>query len=162
MTVALLDRAGKIFEDARARNASPAESMADALSMLRRFGAYEPKKTFRALGVPPEIEAVIEAVAKHHGFTLADLRRYEKKRQKISTNCARARGEAAYVVRVLSQVSYPELGRYFGGRHHSTIMSAREEFAARLRVDEVLRRRIDRMLGQGREQGAPSGQAVAS
>jgi len=47
-----------------------------------------------------------------------------------------------YLARQHTKDSYPDLGRGFGGKHHTTVISAVEKVAARLRDDAALRSEI--------------------
>jgi chromosomal replication initiator protein len=62
------------------------------------------------------VAAIIEAVAKFHNLRSADITGTKKTR-----TLSRARHIAMYLARVHTNLSFPELGREFGGRDHSTI-----------------------------------------
>lgn len=55
----------------------------------------------------------------------------------------RARALAFYAARKATRYSYPELGRAFGGRDHSTIMSACKRAARLVRADELAAQAVD-------------------
>lgn len=63
------------------------------------------------------IESIQEAVAKHFGIKVADLRA-KTRNQRI----VRPRQIAMYLVRKLTRSSLLEIGEYFGGRDHSTVI----------------------------------------
>ena len=47
-----------------------------------------------------------------------------------------------YLARTHTKESYPDLGRSFGGKHHTTIISAVEKITRRLKTDTALRGEI--------------------
>ena len=67
------------------------------------------------------VKKIQTAVAKHYRLTIAELLSYDRHK-----TVARARQIACYFCRTTIEPapSFPELGRRFGGRDHTTIMSA--------------------------------------
>lgn len=64
------------------------------------------------------VRAVVADVAFQHGYTPADLIGQERHRA-----VCRARQHAYWAVRQAKpHLSYPQIGRFFGGRDHTTIM----------------------------------------
>jgi hypothetical protein len=59
---------------------------------------------------------------------------------------ARARAVAMYLARQLTADSYPELGRAFGRKHHTTVMAAVEKVGAHLQSDPALRSEVEALL----------------
>jgi chromosomal replication initiator protein len=53
-----------------------------------------------------------------------------------------ARQVAMYLIREMTSHSYPEIGQFFGGRDHSTVMYAVQKMAEQVRQDDDLTRRI--------------------
>jgi chromosomal replication initiator protein len=47
-----------------------------------------------------------------------------------------------YLARTHTKDSYPDLGRAFGGKHHTTVISAVEKIAAKIKDDLGLRSEI--------------------
>jgi chromosomal replication initiator protein len=93
-----------------------------------------------AISRPPEIitvDVVIKAVANYYSLKPADIK--SPRRHK---SLAAPRAVAMYLARQPTKDSYPDLGRAFGGKHHTTIISAVEKIAARLRDDAPLRSEI--------------------
>jgi chromosomal replication initiator protein len=72
-------------------------------------------------GARPEvtIHNIIEAVTDHYGVKLSDLQ--SKRRQK---SIAHPRQVCMYLARRLTRYSLEEIGGYFGGRDHTTVMHA--------------------------------------
>lgn len=65
------------------------------------------------------VEGVQKEVANYFGISLADLRG-----QSRQVSVARPRQIAMYLSRKLCKASYPDLGQRFGGKDHTTVMSA--------------------------------------
>jgi chromosomal replication initiator protein len=79
-------------------------------------------------------EAVIKAVANYYGLKITDIK--SARRHKA---IAGPRAVAMYLARTHTRDSYPDLGRAFGGKHHTTVISAVEKIAARIKDDLGLR-----------------------
>ena len=82
--------------------------------------------------------AVARVVAKHGGCTMAELKG-ESRRSGI----VRGRSIAMYLCRDLLQISLLRIGRYFGGRDHTTVLHAVRKIEQQLPEDPALRRTID-------------------
>jgi len=83
----------------------------------------------RSQRTPPEI---IAATAALFNLTPEDLTGSSRKRP-----VAVARQIAMYVVRELTELSYPEIGRAFGGKDHTTVLHAVQ------RVQELMQESVD-------------------
>jgi chromosomal replication initiator protein len=86
---------------------------------------------------PPEhltVEHILKAVASYYGVKVADLK--SPRRHK---SIAGPRAVAMYLARTHTNESYPDLGRAFGGKHHTTVISAVEKITRRLPDDAALR-----------------------
>ncbi len=68
---------------------------------------------------PCTVEGIVEATAARFGVTTADLLARDRRPSVTS-----ARKVAMYLARELTAHSLPEIGRAFGGRDHSTVLSA--------------------------------------
>ena len=81
------------------------------------------------------IQQIQKAVASHYKLTIEEL---------ISKNNARQialpRQVAMYLCKQLTKHSYPEIGRAFGGKHHTTVMHSVEKIEALAATDETLQR----------------------
>jgi chromosomal replication initiator protein len=89
---------------------------------------------------PPEhitVDHVLKSVAGYYGVKIADLK--SPRRHK---SIAAPRAVAMYLARQHTKESYPDLGRSFGGKHHTTVISAVEKTAKRLKNDAALRGEI--------------------
>jgi chromosomal replication initiator protein len=82
-------------------------------------------------------DTVIKAVASYYGVKALDLKSPRRHR-----SIAGPRAVAMYLARQHTKDSYPDLGRAFGGKHHTTVISAVEKIVDRLKNDPGLRGEI--------------------
>lgn len=86
------------------------------------------------------IQQIQKAVAQTYKLTNEEL---------ISKNNARQishpRQVAMYLCKHLTKHSYPEIGRAFGGKHHTTVMHSVEKIEALVTTDETLQRLISEL-----------------
>jgi len=80
------------------------------------------------------VDTVIKAVASYYGVKPNDIK--SPRRHK---SVAGPRAIAMYLARHLTKDSYPDLGRAFGGKHHTTVISAVEKIELRIKEDPGLR-----------------------
>src|SRR5262249_53984422 len=80
------------------------------------------------------VETVMKEVANYFGVSIADLRG-----QSRLANIARPRQIAMYLSRKLTKASYPDLGQRFGGKDHTTVMSACKKIEKLLPEDQKTR-----------------------
>ena len=83
------------------------------------------------------VDHVLKAVASYYNLKVSDLK--SPRRHKSLAN---PRAIAMYLARTHTKESYPDLGRAFGGKHHTTIISAVEKITKRLTSDNALRSEI--------------------
>jgi chromosomal replication initiator protein len=83
------------------------------------------------------VDHVLKAVASYYNLKVSDLK--SPRRHKSLAN---PRAIAMYLARTHTKESYPDLGRAFGGKHHTTIISAVEKITKRLKSDNALRGEI--------------------
>ncbi len=86
---------------------------------------------------PPEhltCDHILKAVASYYNVKVSDLK--SARRHK---SIAGPRAVAMYLARTHTNESYPDLGRSFGGKHHTTIISAVEKITRRLQDEASLR-----------------------
>jgi len=62
---------------------------------------------------------ILEKVSERYGFTVEEITGKSRRRPLVT-----ARQVAMYVVRELTELSYPAIGREFGDRDHTTVMHA--------------------------------------
>ena len=107
----------------------------------------------QALGPPREltvgIPVILNVVAKRLSIKVPDLQ--SKRRSKDVTQ---PRHICMYLARKLTQRSLQEIGGYFGGRDHTTVLYASRTIAQRLQHDEQLQKLIDQLTAEVRH--APS------
>lgn len=83
------------------------------------------------------IDEVQTVVAEMHGLTRADLKCTSRRWQ-----VSHPRQEAMMLARELTGSSYPQLGRHFGGKNHSTAIYAVRKVRARAGDDPKLAARL--------------------
>lgn len=94
--------------------------------------------------------AIQSAVCNHFGIELAAL--VSKDRSK---SLAFARQLAVYLCRTVLGMSYPELGRAFGGRDHTTMLAACRRIERVCSVDRVAKAHLTSVIhALGTAQGA--------
>ena len=81
-----------------------------------------------------DVNRIQTVVCDYFKITLDDI-----KGKKRSQNINYPRQVAIYLCRVLANESFPKIGTYFGGRDHSTIMSAYQKIQKELLVNEQLK-----------------------
>ena len=93
-----------------------------------------------ALTRPREIitvESIIKSVASYYGLKPAEI-----KSDRRHKSLANPRAVAMYLSRNHTKDSYPDLARAFGGKHHTTVISAVQKIAERVKEDASLRSEI--------------------
>ena len=51
-----------------------------------------------------------------------------------------------YLCRELTDLSYPQIGKYFGNRDHSTVLHAYEKIFSEMKGDEELKNTINSLI----------------
>ena len=88
----------------------------------------------------PSLHEIALATARHFSLRLADLRSPVRRRALVT-----ARGVAVYLARHFSGVSLQEIGRYFGGRDHTTIMHSCRKIEEILKSDPTIHAAIEQV-----------------
>jgi chromosomal replication initiator protein len=88
--------------------------------------------------VPSEI---LKTVASHYGLRVSDM-----KAKSNAKPVAFPRQVAMYLCRKLTQLSYPEIGRLFNDKHHSTVMHSVEKIERLIEDDADFRRVVEGFL----------------
>ena len=112
---------------------SAALNLSTAQQVLRNIIATQEKKV--------TIELIQKRVGEQYGLRDADL--------KVRSNTkaiAFPRQVAMYLVKQLTSASLPEIGRQFGGKHHTTVLHSINKIDALRRTDKDLNRTINRLL----------------
>ncbi|MCG3192994.1 MAG: Chromosomal replication initiator protein DnaA [Thermoanaerobaculia bacterium] len=95
-----------------------------------------------ASSTPTEI---LKAVAAHFGLKPSELRQRTKKGAIVFP-----RQVAMYVMKEATSMSFPEIGRLFGDRHHTTALHAVRKISALREEDPELNRQITNLIAQFR------------
>jgi chromosomal replication initiator protein len=83
------------------------------------------------------VDSVIKAVASYYGLKPSDIKS-ERRHKSVAT----PRAVAMYISRHHTKDSYPDLARAFGGKHHTTVISAVQKIIERVKDDPSLRSQI--------------------
>ena len=83
------------------------------------------------------VDSVIKSVASYYGLKPSDIKS-ERRHKSVAT----PRAVAMYLARHHTKDSYPDLARSFGGKHHTTVISAVQKIIERLKEDASLRSEI--------------------
>jgi chromosomal replication initiator protein len=83
------------------------------------------------------VEIIIKAVANYYGLKPSDI-----KSDRRHKSLANPRAIAMFISRHHTKDSYPDLARAFGGKHHTTVISAVQKIAVRVKDDASLRSEI--------------------
>jgi chromosomal replication initiator protein len=108
-------------------------NLATAQQALKNIIASQEKKV--------TIEIIQKRVGEHFGMRAQDL-----KIRSNSKGIAFPRQVAMYLVKQLTAASLPEIGRQFGGKHHTTVLHSINKIDALRRNDKDLNRTINRLL----------------
>ncbi|HEY4839529.1 MAG TPA: chromosomal replication initiator protein DnaA [Candidatus Acidoferrales bacterium] len=112
---------------------SAALNLSTAQQVLRNIIATQEKKV--------TIELIQKRVGEQYGLRDADL--------KVRSNTkaiAFPRQVAMYLVKQLTSASLPEIGRQFGGKHHTTVLHSINKIDALRRSDKDLNRTINKLM----------------
>ena len=96
----------------------------------------------------PTMDDIISAVTGKYGVKLSELQ--SKRRTKSITH---PRQVAMFLARRITRHSLEEVGGFFGGRDHSTVIYAVARVAKAIREDTEVREQVEDLLGR---LGAPS------
>jgi len=87
------------------------------------------------------IEAIQKAVAEQFGLRLAEI-----KAKNNSRSIVVPRQIAMYLAKQMTEASLPEIGRQFGGKHHTTVMHSIGKIDEQRRGDKDLNRTINKLM----------------
>jgi chromosomal replication initiator protein len=108
-------------------------SVPTAQQVLRNIVAAQEKKV--------TIELIQRRVGEQFGLREQDL-----KVRSNSKAIAYPRQIAMYLVKQLTSASLPEIGRQFGGKHHTTVLHSINKIESQRRTDKELNRTLNRLL----------------
>ncbi|MYA08177.1 MAG: chromosomal replication initiator protein DnaA [Holophagales bacterium] len=92
---------------------------------------------------PVSSAQIIKMVAHHYGLKVREIKSKSNSRQ-----ITYPRQIAMYLCKRLTEMSYPEIGRVFNGKHHSTVMYSVEQIERRRADDERLAAQLERFTRQ--------------
>jgi chromosomal replication initiator protein len=87
------------------------------------------------------IETIQRTVAEQFGMRVAELKQKNNSRQIVVP-----RQIAMYLAKQLTEASLPEIGRQFGGKHHTTVMHSIAKIDEQRRTDKDLNRTINKLM----------------
>jgi chromosomal replication initiator protein len=89
------------------------------------------------------VDSIIKLVASYYSVKPADIKS-ERRHKSVAT----PRAVAMYLARHHTKDSYPDLARGFGGKHHTTVISAVQKIVVKLKDDASLRSEIHALESQ--------------
>ena len=87
------------------------------------------------------IDTIQKAVATHYNLKVSDL-----KSKNNARSIAVPRQVAMYLCKSLTKASLPEIGREFGGKHHTTVIHSINKITTLCQRDDVFHRLINRLI----------------
>ncbi len=87
------------------------------------------------------IEAIQRTVAEHFGMRVPELKQKNNSRQIVVP-----RQIAMYLAKQMTEASLPEIGRQFGGKHHTTVMHSIAKIDEQRRSDKDLNRTVNKLM----------------
>ena len=100
------------------------------------------KDSFKEEAQKFTIEGIQKVVADYFNVKVSDLR--AKKR---TVSIVRPRQIAMYLVRELTAHSFPEIGEYFGGKDHTTVLHSCNKIASEKEKDVSVRSLLEKLIG---------------
>jgi chromosomal replication initiator protein len=105
--------------------------------MSREVAAQALSDVFAPADVVPTMADVLRATARHFGLDGSDLTSKGRRQELVAP-----RQIAMYLIRDLTSHSFPEIGEFFGGRDHSTVLYAVKKIQERLDDDAELAKTV--------------------
>jgi chromosomal replication initiator protein len=78
-------------------------------------------------------QLILEATADKYGFTVDDLKAKDRRRPLVT-----ARQVGMYLFRELTDLSYPQIAKEFGGRDHTTVIHAYDKISALMKERQAI------------------------
>ena len=97
----------------------------------------------RQTRAPLSLESIAKTAARTYSVKLSELRSNTRRKTVVT-----ARNMALFIARGAIEVTLQELGRYFAGRDHSTILHGIRSIAEKLETDDELKLQYDRIMGE--------------
>jgi chromosomal replication initiator protein len=111
--------------------------------LSRPIAAQALSDVFEGSDVTPTMADVLRVTAKHFGLEPDDLTSKGRRQELVAP-----RQIAMYLIRDLTSHSFPEIGEFFGGRDHSTVLYAVKKIHDRAGDDADLDKTIADIRGQ--------------
>ena len=92
------------------------------------------------------LDIIQKVIAENYQISISDIK--SKKRDK---KYVIPRQIAIYIARELTEMSYTELGEEFGGKDHSTIMTAYKKISDNIKTDSTLQSKIQILIREIKE-----------
>jgi chromosomal replication initiator protein len=83
------------------------------------------------------IDSIQKKVSSYYNLSFSDMASSRR-----SINIARPRQIAMFLCKGLTSYSYPEIGKAFGGKDHTTVMHAVKKIESMLEIDQKLKKQI--------------------
>jgi chromosomal replication initiator protein len=87
------------------------------------------------------IEAIQRTVSEHFGMKVTELKQKNNSRSVVVP-----RQIAMYLAKQMTEASLPEIGRQFGGKHHTTVMHSIGKIDEEKRTDKDLNRTLNKIM----------------
>ena len=87
------------------------------------------------------IEAIQRTVSEHFGMKVTELKQKNNSRAVVVP-----RQIAMYLAKQMTEASLPEIGRQFGGKHHTTVMHSIGKIDEEKRTDKDLNRTLNKIM----------------
>ena len=78
-------------------------------------------------------QVILEATAEKYGFSVDDLKAKDRRRPLVT-----ARQVGMYLFRELTDLSYPQIAKEFGGRDHTTVIHAYDKISALMKERQAI------------------------
>jgi chromosomal replication initiator protein len=88
-------------------------------------------------------DLIMDVVASFFGLSIDDLCSESRTRQLVN-----ARQVAMYLVRELTDMSFPQIGKEFGGRDHSTVMHAKDKIANLMKEKHAIYEQVQELTAR--------------
>lgn len=88
----------------------------------------------------PQLSDIATLTARHFSLKTADLRGTSRRRPVVN-----ARDVAMYLARRLTRTSLQQIGRYFGGRDHTTVMHGCRKTEELLKTDPMIHQAVEQL-----------------
>jgi chromosomal replication initiator protein len=113
------------------------------VELTRQVAALALSDVFAPSEINLTMEDILRSTARHFEVEATELRSKGRRHELVAP-----RQVAMYLIRELTPHSYPEIGQFFSGRDHSTVMYAVQKVSERLGADTELEARMRDIKGE--------------